>query len=107
MTARKREVIVDQDEDIVAYEHHIPGKFVRVFVGFGTALPDGSFIAAENQNYEGVIIQGDEYENLMAATETKPAGVFRREDLWQFVDLGRAKVLEEQEKFKKKIQGNQ
>lgn len=100
MAGRKRKVIVDQDEDIVAYEHHLAGKFVRVFVGFGTTMPDGEFEVADNQNYEGIIIQGDEYQKLLAATQTKPAGVFRREDLWQFVDLGRAKVLEEQERIK-------
>lgn len=97
--SRKREVILDQDEDIVAYEHHLPGRMVRVMVGFGTIMPDGEFKAAEEQNYENFIIQGVGYDNLMAATETKPAGVFRKEDLWQFVDLGRANVVAEREKI--------
>jgi hypothetical protein len=98
--ARAREVILDQDEDIVAYEHHLPGRMVRVMVGFGTIMPDGEFKAAEEQNYENFIIQGVAYDNLMAATETKPAGVFRKEDLWQFVDQGRANVVAEREKIK-------
>jgi|GEM_PF-1814763 len=98
--SRRREVILDQDEDIVAYEHHLPGRMVRVMVGFGTIMPDGEFKAAEEQNYENFIIQGVGYDNLMAPTETKPAGVFRKEDLWQFVDQGRANVVAEREKIK-------
>lgn len=31
----------------------------------------------------------------MAATDTKPAGVFRKEDLWKFVDIGRQNYIEE------------
>lgn len=95
--ARKREVIVDQDEDIVSYEHNLVGKFVRVLLGFGLAMPDGSFAAAEGQNYENYIIQGAAYESLMAATDSKPLGVFRKEDLWTYVDIGRAGFLAERE----------
>lgn len=97
---RKREIIIDEDEDVVAYEHHLSGKFVRILVGFGTAMPDGSFVAAESQNFENFIVQGEAYETLLAATETKPAGVFRKGDLWNFVDLGRAAMKAEREKAK-------
>lgn len=97
--ARTREVILDQDEDIVYYEHHLVGKFVRVAVGFGAAMPDGSFVAAESQNYEQFTIQDKAYDDLMAATDTKPAGVFRREDLWRYVDIGRAAAIAEREQM--------
>lgn len=88
---RKRQVIVDQDEDIVSYEHNIPGGFVRVLVGAGTTLPDGSFQVAENQTYESYTIQDEEYTDLMTAKGNKPAKTFRRDDLWQYVDSNRAK----------------
>ena len=94
---RQRTVIVDQDEDIVSYEHHLAGKFVRVLVGFGTAMPDGSFIPSEDQNYENYIIQEPAYSALMAATDTKPAGVFRKDDLWQYIDIGRQKMIDERQ----------
>lgn len=93
--ARTRELIVDQEEDIVAYEHHLPGRFVRVLVGFGMVMADGSFVVSENQNYENFIIQDVAYDALMAATDKKPAGVFRKEDLWQFVDIGRQNLINE------------
>lgn len=94
---RERTVIVDQDEDIVCYEHNLAGNFVRVLVGFGTAMPDGSFVPSENQNYENFIIQSPAYEDLMAATETKPAGVFRKNDLWKYIDIVRQKIISERQ----------
>lgn len=104
---RKREVLVDQDEDIVAYEHHLPGQFVRVLVGFGAVMPDGSFVAADEQNYENFIVQGDAYDDLMAATDIKPQGVFRKDDLWKFVDIGRSNALAEREKIKQETEEKQ
>lgn len=101
--ARKREILVDQDEDIVAYEHHRGAKFVRVQVGMGSKLPDGTFIEAESQNYENFIIQGEVYELLMAESGSKPKGVFRVDDLWDYVDAGRHKVLAEREKIKQDV----
>lgn len=94
---RERTVIVDQDEDIVCYEHNLAGNFVRVLVGFGVAMPDGSFAPSENQNYENYIIQTPAYEDLMAATDTKPAGVFRKDDLWKYIDIGRDKMISERQ----------
>ncbi len=88
---RKRQVIVNQDEDIVSYEHNIPGGFVRLLVGAGTTLPDGSFQVAESQTYETYIIQDADYVDLMAGKGDKPAKTFRRDDLWQYVDSERAK----------------
>lgn len=102
--ARKREVLIDEDEDIVYYEHSITGKFVRVMVGIGTKMADGSFVAADNQNFENVIIEGQNYDNLMSANGNKPLGVFRKDDLWDFVDIGRAKFLTERSQLKEKIE---
>lgn len=91
---RKRQIVIDQDEDIVSYEHNLAGKFVRVSVGVGTALPDSSFIVSENQTFESYIIEGPEYENLMLS------GVFSRNDLWPFVDSSRAEKQAERDKIK-------
>lgn len=88
---RKRQVIVDQDEDIISYEHNLAGKFVKVLVGIGTTLPDGEFAVAESQTYEMYIIQDADYVDLMAGKGDKPAKTFRRNDLWQYVDSERAK----------------
>lgn len=88
---RKRQVIVDQDEDIISYEHNLAGKFVKVLVGIGTTLPDGEFAVAESQTYETYIIQDADYVDLMAGKGDKPAKTFRRNDLWQYVDSERAK----------------
>lgn len=101
--ARKRAIIVDEDEDIVAYEHALGSGFVRVLVGFGTIMPDGSFLPAPEQNYENFLIQGSDYETLMAGTDTKPAGVFRKDDLWPFVNIGRQKAKEEHEAYINRI----
>lgn len=88
---RKRQVVLDQDEDIVSYEHNIVGKYVQVTLGTGSTLPDDSFVMSDNQNFEVQTIAGDDYQNLMAASPGKPAGVFRKGDLWEFVDSGRVK----------------
>lgn len=103
---RKREIIIDQDEDIVYYEHHLVGMFVRAAVGFGTSMPDGTFSAAENQNYEQVIIQDQAYAELMQATDTKPAGVFRKEDLWPFIDIARNQVISQRDSMIAAQQGD-
>lgn len=88
---RKRTVIVDQDEDIISYEHNLASGFVRVLVGIGTTLPDGNFMAADNQIYETIMIQDSDYNDLMSSKGDKPAKTFRRADLWQYVDSNRAK----------------
>lgn len=89
--SRKRAVIVDQDEDIISYEHNLNSGFVRVMVGIGTTQPDGSFVAASNQTYETIMIQDADYIDLMTSKGDKPANNFRRTDLWQYVDSKRAK----------------
>lgn len=85
-------------EDIVSYECNYPGKFVKVLVGTGTLNESGEFIPDANQNYEPIIIDFLNYEELMAGTESKPANVFRKEDLWLYVDKDRFKKEEEYSK---------
>lgn len=91
---RKRQIIIDQDEDIISYEHNILGEFVRVTLGFGSIDTENGFIAADNQSFETHIIVGDDYHNLISANQEKPKGVFRKDDLWPFVDLLRTKFVE-------------
>lgn len=79
-------------EDIISYECNYPGKFVKVLIGSGTLNAEGIFVPYENQNYEYIMIDFDNYDILMAAKGTKPANVFRKEDLWPFVDSHRAKL---------------
>jgi ABC-type Fe3+-citrate transport system substrate-binding protein len=91
--ARERTVILDADEDIISYEHHIYGRFIRILVGFGVRDTDGKFTPSENQNYEQIIITGPEYDDFMSAKGDKPANQFRKEDLWQPVDFMRDDVI--------------
>ena len=91
--ARERTVILDADEDIISYEHHIYGRYIRILVGFGVRDADGKFTPSENQNYEQIVIAGDEYDEFMSAKADKPANQFRKDDLWQPVDLMREDVI--------------
>lgn len=90
---RIRTLVVDSDEDIISYEHHIKDKFIRILIGFGVSDASGNFTPTENQNYEQVIIAGKEYDDFMKASGDRPANQFRKEDLWQPVDYMRAEVL--------------
>lgn len=91
--ARERMVILDKDEDIISYEHHIYSRFIRILVGFGVRDAGGKFTPSENQNYEQIIITGAEYDDFMKASGSKPADQFRKEDLWQPVDFMREEVI--------------
>lgn len=93
--ARSRTVILDADEDIISYEHHIYGRYIRILVGFGVRNANGVFTPSENQNLEQIIITGHEYDEFMKAKGNKPAEEFRREDLWLPVDLMREVVIAE------------
>lgn len=99
---RKRVVMLDQEEDIISYEHHIQGRFVRVLVGHGSIMPDGSFSASIEQNYENIMIQDEAYDSLLSENDTKPQGVFRKDDLWEFVDIVRDNVIAERQSILKK-----
>ena len=92
-------VQVEYYEDIISYECNYPGKFVKILVGTGTLSSDGEFVPNSNQNYEPIIVDYDNFQELMSATGTKPQNVFRKEDLWVYVDKNRQKAKEEYDKF--------
>ena len=80
-------------EDIVSIEHKI-NSFVRMLLGRGSTV-NGEFQVAPDQNYDVIMIMNDDYTDLMSANPSwasnKPAGTFRKEDLWHFVDLIRSR----------------
>ena len=95
-------------EEIINIEHNFNGS-VRVLVAKGTST-NNVFEMFPNQNLELYYITDDEganigeqvirtakmyYTDLMSANPTwapnKPAGVFRKDDLWHFVDLIRSR----------------
>ena len=95
--ARTRTVILDSDEDIISYEHHIYSKFIKILVGFGVRDADGKFTPSENQNYEQIIIAGADYDNFIAGKGSRPSEQFRKEDLWEPVDTVREQVISKRE----------
>jgi hypothetical protein len=96
-------------EDIVNIDHNL-GNFVRLMVGSGI-ITNGKFELIPSQNLETIVIADipagivnedgsrtniTDYTELMSAYPTwspqKPAGVFRKDDLWHFVDLIRSRA---------------
>lgn len=98
-------------EDIISFEHNIEKSFVRVLVGKGTVI-DGTFTPLPSQTYEHILICNFvkqvklptekilieeilDYTELMSANPswapTKPANVFRKDDLWHIIDIIRAR----------------
>lgn len=98
-------------EDLISFEHHQVNDFVKVLVGRGQTI-NGKFEPFPSQAYESITIidspgltnsttgevvkqEHMDYQELMSANPnwapTKPAGVFRKEDLWHFVDTIRAR----------------
>ena len=96
-------------EDIVNIDHNL-GNFVRLMVGNGIET-NGKFELLPSQTLETIVIANtpngiinedgtktdiDDYQELLSANPTwaptKPAGVFRKEDLWHFVDLIRSRT---------------
>lgn len=91
-------------EEIQSIEH-VRGAHVRVVLGVGSVkrLPVsiGSdettdvFVFDDHQQFKQVMIAGADYCELIserpAWAPNKPAGEFRKDDLWHFVDLIRAR----------------
>lgn len=98
-------------EEIVSFEHNING-FVRVLIGKGKVI-DNQFELSPNQTLETVLIinsptsissltgevvpsEYPDYDELLSANPAwapqKPQGVFRKEDLWHFIDLIRSRT---------------
>ncbi len=76
-------------EDIRSIEEYT-GQMVRVLVG--TVLPNGSFVVP--QSFSIYEIKDDDFTELMSANPiwapSKPAGTYRNEDLWVFIDRQRS-----------------
>ena len=89
---RERKIKVQTSkEEIVSYEHHILAKLVRVHIAIGDADAEGRFVEITGQSYEPVDIRDNRYQELMAEVKkdgkvVKPAGVFRKDDLWAQID---------------------
>lgn len=88
-------VQIEYYEDIISYECNYPGKFIKILVGVGTLNELGEFVPNDNQNFEPVIIDYNDFLELMAASDTKPQNVFRKDDLWVYVDRNRQKIKEQ------------
>lgn len=90
---KKAKVKIGSKEDIVAIEHYYAGRFVRARIAHGEIDPKDPdhFIMTENQTVEDVMINQENYEELMKANPktNKPKGVFRKDDLWPFIDKAR------------------
>lgn len=81
-------------EDIVEYTWH-SGGLVRVVIGHGEPDENGRFVPTPNQQYEVRDIIGSNYQDLMSdqIIPGKPANVFRKDDLWIFVDRVRNGIM--------------
>lgn len=91
---RQRQINIGSKEDIVEYTH-VVGVGVRCLVGHGEINQEGRFIPTPSQNYELYEITGPAYEVLIASDNRsgKPAGVFRKDDLWSFIDNARDQLI--------------
>lgn len=78
-------------EDITYYEHSIGGNVKVLVRKYSTQGNTVTLLDSSNM----YMIHGSDYEELMSANPTwaptKPGGVFRKEDLWHFVDLIRSR----------------
>lgn len=91
---RVRQINFGSKEEIIEYTHHV-GGLVRCMVGHGEINETGQFIPTPAQNYEIYEITESSYAALMAADPVsgKPADVFRKDDLWPYIDAIRNAVL--------------
>lgn len=77
-------------EDIVRYEVDLLNNVVRVFLAHGD--PDKNdpdkFVVTPSQTWEVIEISTQDYEDLLKEKPeiNKPAGNFRKNDLWEFID---------------------
>lgn len=85
--ARLLTVPLANNEDIVSYECNFASKIVRVLVGIGSLDENNNFIPLPDQTYRTYMITGSDFDALLAAGSSKPAGVFRPDDLWPFIDI--------------------
>lgn len=88
--SRKKVISYAQDEDITSYTHNLINKFVQIYIASGTHSIEG-FTPISSQMYETITIQGNLYDELMAPKGNKPKEVFRKDDLWEYIDTIRLK----------------
>ena len=88
-----REVTIPQQtytEDFLSIEE-MPGNRVRVVVGVRTQ--DGANFDIEKYPFKEYVIQGDDLTELNGPAAEwapdKPAGTYRNQDLWHFIDKQR------------------
>jgi len=87
-------------EAIHAYTHDINSKRVTVAVGIGEEKK-GVFVFDIEQSFETIKLDAELYTDLMAENGGnlapilgKPAGTFRPDDMWYFIDKKRASADE-------------
>lgn len=99
--ARDLAKVVADKEDIISYECNFASKVINILVGIGSTDLNGNFIVAPSQTYRSYTIIGSDFDDLMASTSTKPANVFRKDDLWEPIDK-----INAEKTLAKNIKGN-
>lgn len=91
--AREKTFFIGNEEDIAEYYHSVITGVVKVSVGVGIT-EEGEFKFLQPQNFEVYEIAGDMYDQLLSADQEKgkPAGTFRKTDLWPFIDTIRGET---------------
>jgi len=86
----KAVVPVTSPEEKIRCVMHYPDSHMEIHVGVGETQPDGSFIFTIPQQFTVVYVRDVDYTELLSANPVwavgKPAGTFRQEDLWAFID---------------------
>ena len=77
-------------EEIVRYEVDLINNIVRAFLAHGDMDKDdpNKFVITPIQNWEVVEISGENHTDLLKENPDigKPAGNFRKDDLWALID---------------------
>lgn len=85
--ARDLTITISDKEEIISYEYHLVNKTVNVLVGVGSTDKDGNFVAQPNQTYKSYCIKDTDFDILLATKAGKPANTFRKDDLWEPIDI--------------------
>lgn len=86
--AREKTFFIGNEEDIAEYYHSVITGVVKVSVGIGIT-EEGEFKFFQPQNFEVYEITSELYNQLLSADSEKgkPAGTFRKTDLWEYIDI--------------------
>lgn len=98
-----REIIIPAKEEVIyieeihAYTHVKSQSIITIAVGLCDS--NGDFI--EDQDYETLALKGQDYIDMLSEnggpespSPGKPAGTFRKDDMWYFIDLIRSRFIE-------------